>query len=111
MPIAIASLPSWIDDTQRDELADSRQILEVKLARPVRAIAYPYGWPGTYTEQTKALAAQAGYHLAFSSRQGVNRLAGFDQYEIRRLGVGSADSATLLRARCTLHAAFGKSFL
>ena len=35
----------------------------------------------------------------------------FDRYEVSRLGVGSADSAVLLRARSALHVAFGKSFL
>ena len=95
----------------RDELASSKQVLEGKLGRPVTALAYPYGWPGTYTIETKALAAQAGYHFAFSAREGINRFTDFDRYEIRRLGVGSADSANLLRARCTLYASFGKSFL
>ena len=87
------------DDTQRHELSGSKQILEARLGREVKGLAYPYGWPGTYTALTKALAAQAGYRLAFSSREGVNRLAKFDPYEISRLGVGSADSAALLRAR------------
>jgi peptidoglycan/xylan/chitin deacetylase (PgdA/CDA1 family) len=105
------SLAALDDDTQSHELAGSKQILEARLERPIKALAYPYGWPGTYTMKTKALAAQAGYQLAFSSREGINRLARFDRYEISRLGVGSADSAALLRARSTLHAAFGKSFL
>jgi peptidoglycan/xylan/chitin deacetylase (PgdA/CDA1 family) len=99
------------DDAQSHELAGSKQILEVQLGRPIKALAYPYGWPGTYTKTTKALAAQAGYQLAFSSQEGINRLGRFDQYEVRRLGVGSTDSAALLRGRCALHAAFGKSFL
>jgi peptidoglycan/xylan/chitin deacetylase (PgdA/CDA1 family) len=99
------------DDTQSDELAYSKQILEARLGHAIKALAYPYGWPGAYTMRTKVLAARAGYQLAFSSQEGINRLARFDRYEIRRLGVGSADSATLLRARSALHATFGKSFL
>ena len=105
------NLAALDDDTQSYELAGSKQILEARLGRPVKALAYPYGWPGTYTMRTKALTAQAGYQLAFSSREGINRLARFDRYDVSRLGVGSADSAALLRARSTLHAAFGKSFL
>ena len=54
---------------QRDELTGSKQILEARLGRKIKALAYPYGWPGTYTTLTKALAAQAGYRLAFSSRR------------------------------------------
>jgi len=98
-------------DTQRHELSDSKQILEAHLGHKIKGIAYPYGWPGTYTALTKTLAAQAGFRLAFASREGVNRFAKFDPYEISRLGVGSADSAALLRARSTLHTAFGRSFL
>ena len=60
---------------------------------------------------TKALAAQVGYRLAFSSREGINQFAEFDRYDVSRLGVGSADSAVLIRARTALHSAFGKSFL
>ena len=93
------------------ELASSKQILENRIGRPIKALAYPYGWPGSYTAATKALAARAGYRLAFSSREGVNRFAGLDRYAISRLGVGSADSVALLRARSALHCAFGKSIL
>jgi peptidoglycan/xylan/chitin deacetylase (PgdA/CDA1 family) len=100
------------DDSQRSELAESKRILEARLGREVAALAYPYGWPGTYTAETKALAASAGYRLAFASREGTNRPgASLDRYEVSRLGVGSGDSAPLLRARAALHAAFGKSFL
>lgn len=98
-------------DVQRDELTRSKQILQAKLKQPIKALAYPYGWPGTYTIRTKALATEAGYEFAFSAWEGVNRLDSFDRYEVKRLGVGSSDTAALLRARSTLHAAFGRSFL
>ena len=99
------------DDTQCQELTDSKQILEARLRRPVKTLAYPYGWPGAYTARTKALAAKAGYTLAFSSQEGINRFDDFDRYDVSRLGVGSADSIALIRARSAFHAAFGKSFL
>jgi peptidoglycan/xylan/chitin deacetylase (PgdA/CDA1 family) len=99
------------EDSQRRELTESRRILETRLGGEVAALAYPYGWPGSYTARTKALAAEAGYRLAFASLEGVNRPGSLDAFEIRRLGVGSGDSPALLRARTALHAAFGKSFL
>jgi peptidoglycan/xylan/chitin deacetylase (PgdA/CDA1 family) len=99
------------DESQHRELADSKQMLEARLGRPIKTLAYPYGWPGTYTLITKALAAQAGYLLAFSSQPGINRLTGFDRYEVKRLGVGAADSTALLRARSTLYTTFDRSFL
>jgi peptidoglycan/xylan/chitin deacetylase (PgdA/CDA1 family) len=98
-------------EAQRIELTESRQILESRLGRAVEAMAYPYGWPGTYTAESKALAARAGYRLAFASREGVNRPESLDRFDIRRFGIGSGDSPALLRARTALHAAFGGSFL
>jgi peptidoglycan/xylan/chitin deacetylase (PgdA/CDA1 family) len=98
-------------EAQRAELAGSKRILEDRLGREVDAMAYPYGWPGTYTEQTKAFVAGAGYRVAFASLEGINRLGSLDAYEVRRLGVGAGDSPTLLRARAGLHATLGRSFL
>jgi peptidoglycan/xylan/chitin deacetylase (PgdA/CDA1 family) len=98
-------------DSQRRELAGSKQILEDRLGREVAVLAYPYGWPGTYTAETKALAVEAGYRAAFSSLEGIDRQDAFDPFEIRRLGVGTGDSAVLLRARAALHATIGRSFL
>lgn len=99
------------EDSQRRELTISKQILEARVGCPVKALAYPYGWPGTYTSLTKTIASQAGYCLAFASRQGVSQSNTFDRWEISRLGVGSGDSAILLRARMALHAMFGRSAL
>ena len=72
-------------------------------AARLHALAYPYGWPGTYTEQTKAIAAGSGYRVAFASLEGINRPDSLDPFEVRRLGVGSGDSPILLRParRCT----------
>ncbi len=99
------------DDSQRRELTESKQILQTRTGCEIKAFAYPYGWPGTFTKGTKTIAAEAGYRLAFASREGVTRAESFDPLEISRFGVGSGDSAVLLRARIVLHAALGKSFL
>jgi peptidoglycan/xylan/chitin deacetylase (PgdA/CDA1 family) len=99
------------EDSQRRELTESKRILETRLGCEVAALAYPYGWPGSYTSRTRALAIEAGYRAAFASLEGINRADCLDPYDIRRLGVGSGDSPALLRARSALHAAFGRSFL
>jgi peptidoglycan/xylan/chitin deacetylase (PgdA/CDA1 family) len=99
------------DDSQHGEVARSKHVLEAQLGREIRAFAYPYGWPGTYTHRTKAIVAEAGYRLAFTSREGTDRFENFDPWEISRLGVGTGDSPALLRARAALYAAFGRSFL
>jgi peptidoglycan/xylan/chitin deacetylase (PgdA/CDA1 family) len=98
-------------ESQRRELALSRQILEKRVGREVRALAYPYGWPGTYNAVTKSTARETGYRLAFCSRPGVNRPGTFDPFEVNRLGVGSGDSVDLLRARAALFSALGRSVL
>jgi len=98
-------------DSQRRELVESKELLECRLGREATALAYPYGWQGTYTAETRALAAQAGYRVAFASLEGINRPGSFDPFEIRRLGIGSGDSAILLRARAALHSTLGRSFL
>jgi peptidoglycan/xylan/chitin deacetylase (PgdA/CDA1 family) len=99
------------EELQRRELAESKHILEHRLGCDVAALAYPYGWTGTYTARTKTLAAGVGYRLAFTSQEGVNQPNRLDPYEVSRLGVGMADSPTLLRGRVALHATFGASFL
>jgi peptidoglycan/xylan/chitin deacetylase (PgdA/CDA1 family) len=94
---------------QRAELAESRRLLEGALGRAVVALAYPYGWPGAYDATTERLAREAGYRLAFTGVEGVNRPGATDPLAVRRLTVGFADSPVLLRARMTLHATAGRS--
>jgi peptidoglycan/xylan/chitin deacetylase (PgdA/CDA1 family) len=108
--VALAGLD---DDAQRRELAGSKATLEEMLGREVPAIAYPFGWPGTFTARTTELAAEAGYSLAFSSLEGVNRPGrlGFEPMALRRLNVGTGDTPPLLRARAALQAALGRSVL
>ena len=97
--------------SQSRELSLSKQILERRLGREVQALAYPYGWPGTYDATTKLTARDTGYRLGFASREGVNQSGRLDPFEIRRLGVGSSDSLALLRARTALFSVLGRSFL
>jgi peptidoglycan/xylan/chitin deacetylase (PgdA/CDA1 family) len=101
------------DDAQRCELADSKRILESRLGRDVTAVAYPFGWVGTFTPRTVSLATEVGYRLGFSSIEGVNQLnrSGFEPLALRRLNVGAGDTPPLLRARISLHTVHGKSFL
>lgn len=98
-------------ESQRRELADSKRILQDRLGREVEALAYPYGWPGAYTAETRTLAAGVGYRVAFAAVEGINRPGTLDPFDIRRFNVGSGDSPVLLRARAALHATIGRSFL
>ncbi len=96
---------------QRFELVESRRILEREVGREVTSLAYPFGWSGTYDERTLRLTREAGYRLAFSSKEGVNRPGSTMPLELSRLSIGFHDSPPLLRARMALHTAYGKSFL
>jgi peptidoglycan/xylan/chitin deacetylase (PgdA/CDA1 family) len=96
---------------QRDELTGARRILEQELGRTVEAVAYPYGWPGAFDGVTARLAGEAGYRLAFTGVEGVNRPGATDPFAVRRLTVGFADSPVLLRARMALYRVSGRSFL
>ena len=96
---------------QQAELARSKAILERELGCAVAAVAYPYGWAGTFDATTARLARAAGYRLGFASVEGVNRPGATDPMAVRRLGVGFADSPVLLRARLALVAAAGRSWL
>jgi peptidoglycan/xylan/chitin deacetylase (PgdA/CDA1 family) len=67
-------------DVER-ELCQSKQTLEEKLRKPVRAFAYPNG---NWDERVRKLVKQAGYERAFTTRPGW-----YDQrqdpYTIRRI--------------------------
>ena len=52
------------------ELRQSRETLEEKLGRPVRALAYP---SGNFDERVRGWVASAGYHWAFTVRPGTYR--------------------------------------
>jgi peptidoglycan/xylan/chitin deacetylase (PgdA/CDA1 family) len=57
-----------------DELSGSRQELEAKLGRPVRAVAYPVGRRIRNERPIRDALAAAGYRIGLSNMSGVNRL-------------------------------------
>lgn len=107
------ALATLDEDDQRRDLALSRSILEMATGGEVRAVAYPYGWPGAFGDRTVELAGEVGYSLGFTALEGINRpdAPGFNPLALRRLNVGSGDSPALLRARAALHGAMGRSAL
>ncbi len=66
-----------------DELASSRRALEHALDRPCHALAWPWG---EYNADWLAMAREAGYALAFTTRVGSNP-PGRDPMRVRRLKV------------------------
>ncbi|CAN5689016.1 N/A [soil metagenome] len=104
----LARLP---EDVQYRELVDSKSLLEQELGCPIEAIAYPFGGLDAFTNQTKRLARSAGYRLGFAFLGGTNRTGHVDAMALKRINVGFADSPELLRARLTLCASAGSSFV
>src|ERR1700693_977465 len=69
------------DMTVEHELRLSKQTLEEKLEKPVRAFAYPNG---DWDERVRRWVEQVGYECAFTTRPGWYR-RGEDPYSIRRI--------------------------
>ena len=55
--------PEQFDKFMQHELADSKKILEEKMGHPIRFLAWPFG---IYTPELEAVAARAGYEMAFT---------------------------------------------
>ncbi len=66
-----------------DELRSSRERLEAILGRPVTVIGYPYG---EHTDQTRRLAAEAGYQAGVIVRHRMNADS-TDLFALRRIPV------------------------
>ncbi|WP_300156355.1 polysaccharide deacetylase family protein [Solidesulfovibrio sp.] len=69
---------------QRRELVEGKRLLEEQLGRPVRSLAYPVGRRDSFGEETKRMAREAGYSMAFSLYSGCNRPGSLDPMDIRR---------------------------
>lgn len=96
-------------DDQAEELRRSKAILEARTGQEVRALAYPYGWPGAFDATTQRLAQEAGYQVAFAAMEGINRPGTTDRFAVRRLNIGSTDSPAMVRARLALRQCLGRS--
>lgn len=89
--------------TQRRELTVSKELLERELSRPVRSLSYPVGLYEHFHRETREIARECGYRLAFSFLTGceVGRIA--DPFDIRREGasrtLADMDVATALPRR------------
>jgi len=82
-----------------EEIARSKRLLDEHLARPVEALAFPFGDEGRDPDRTGALLRNAGYRAAFLFRGGPARLPARDVYRLPRFPVGpDTDLEAKLRA-------------
>jgi peptidoglycan/xylan/chitin deacetylase (PgdA/CDA1 family) len=79
---------SHLDDgSQRDELKQSKAILEGLLGEPVTSVAYPVGSLSAYGPETCRIAESLGYRVGFNFVGKVNRLPIARPFEVNRFAV------------------------
>jgi peptidoglycan/xylan/chitin deacetylase (PgdA/CDA1 family) len=93
-------------EAQKEELGRSKQILEEQIGRPITSLAYPVGSKNDFTDETKRIAKEAGYDLAFSFYGGVNPWNGGSRFDIRRGAPNPMPAG--FRAETILLTRFGK---
>jgi peptidoglycan/xylan/chitin deacetylase (PgdA/CDA1 family) len=79
-------LSTLCGDLQRNEVQQSKVMLEEILGHPVISFAYPYGARSTYTDETITIVRAAGFACACSTLTGfVER--GVDCFQLSRVQV------------------------
>ena len=96
---------------QREELEVSRRVLEERIGKPVRTLAYPVGTPTSFTPGTSTLLAEVGYKAAFSYYGGLNTRVGFDPFNIRRIAVETDIGNSLMKLRILAAAVSGRELI
>jgi peptidoglycan/xylan/chitin deacetylase (PgdA/CDA1 family) len=99
-------LASLADDVAERELAESKQVLEEHLGRPIRAYAYVKGGMGDFRQRHREMLRRAGYEAAFTTVTGSNR-PGSDPFALKRYNVEPYPARTLalvLRGACDVMA-------
>ncbi len=77
-------------DEVRRQVVESRRVLEDRLGRDVRALAYPYGTVRDFNEWIMSEVSSAGYRSACTSINGVNG-SGSDPMALRRTKIEQGD--------------------
>ena len=72
-------------DEQKEEMISSRLIIEGKINKTVRTIAYPVGNSAHFTIETMKIASECGYNGAFSFNTGINYESDFSPFDIKRI--------------------------
>jgi peptidoglycan/xylan/chitin deacetylase (PgdA/CDA1 family) len=93
----MATLPA---ESQRSELAGSKQVLEERIGAPVQFFAYPFGKRRlTYDDTTAALAAEAGFLAALSNEGGWNNPDQLNPFHLRRIQVDLRTTRSRFKVR------------
>lgn len=85
---------------QWEELTQSKALIERRLGREVRSMAYPVGGYLHFTPLTQRLCLRAGFQAAYSYCTGFNQLDRVARYDIKRLSC--PEDPTLFAATVSL---------
>jgi len=80
-------LPKLSEDAAREEIVGSKKRLEDELGREALAFSYPHG---AYDDGVEGMVREAGFRMAVTDRQGLNR-EGDDPIRVRRTMITSRD--------------------
>jgi peptidoglycan/xylan/chitin deacetylase (PgdA/CDA1 family) len=95
---------------QRNELRQSRMILERELQCNIDVLAYPVGKPHAFTQDTMDAARACNYRAAFSFYGGFNYPGSTERFNILRFGVERPSHARF-RLQLALGSVTGKSWI
>ena len=89
-------------EEQRRELSQCRAILGEKLGIKADVLAYPFGTPATFTEQTQQLAEETGFRAAFSYYGRLaNKQGKIERYNLKRVALASQSLSRFRVQMCT----------
>lgn len=91
----LAQLP---DKVQREEVVQSKRLIEERLGHAVESFAYPFGTAADYSPLTRRLVAEAGFRWAASNRYGVNG-PDADRLALRRIWIDATDTLELFQLK------------
>jgi peptidoglycan/xylan/chitin deacetylase (PgdA/CDA1 family) len=92
-----------IEAEQRLELEEPKRILETEVGETITALSDPDGGKSSFSDQTKRLARETSFRLAFSYYGGINRPGHFDAFGLKRLPVDRDVTFPIFRARTAMH--------
>jgi len=81
-------LPSQSKERMKDEIIESRHVIEEHLGKPVYYFSYPCGG---FSEEIKAITVLAGYKAALTTNRGNDRY-NIDLFELDRIHVNNWDN-------------------
>ena len=77
-------------EEQKIELQISKKLIEEKIGKEVKSVAFPVGGYEHFHAESPGLAKEEGYKLAFSFHTGVNPIQKINAFDIKRIAPSSS---------------------